>query len=154
MRRKLGLTTVEEDDRTLAVDFLSAMAGQRVADFTLAFRHLSTAALDDEAPLRALWRDPAAIAVWLARWRAGLAHETATTDARVQAQRATNPIYIPRNHQVEAALGAAVEHDDLAPFERLLAVLLHPFDEQLNAAHYALPATDEQAAGYRTFCGT
>ena len=153
MRRKLGLTTVEEDDRTLAVDFLSAMAGQRV-DFTLAFRHLSTAALDDEAPLRALWRDPAAIAVWLARWRARLAHETATTDARVQAQRATNPIYIPRNHQVEAALGAAVEHDDLAPFERLLAVLLHPFDEQLNAAHYALPATDEQAAGYRTFCGT
>jgi serine/tyrosine/threonine adenylyltransferase len=55
---------------------------------------------------------------------------------------------------VEAALSAAVENDDLVPFERLLAVLLHPFDEQPNAAIYALPALADQSIGYRTFCGT
>ena len=44
--------------------------------------------------------------------------------------RAVNPAYIPRNHLVEAALNAAIERDDFAPFEQLLEVLSRPFDER------------------------
>ena len=65
-----------------------------------------------------------------------------------------NPVYIPRNHLVEAALSAAVGQGDLAPFERLLAVLTRPFDARADDAAFALPAPAEQTARYQTFCGT
>ncbi len=65
-----------------------------------------------------------------------------------------NPLYIPRNHLVEEALEAASERGDLAPFERLLAVVQNPFEEQPGLGRYASPASAEQQAGYRTFCGT
>ena len=49
---------------------------------------------------------------------------------------------------------AAVERDDLAPFERLLLVLVHPFDEHAAYSAMAGPAPAEQTENYRTFCGT
>ena len=45
---------------------------------------------------------------------------------------------------VEAALDAAVEHNDLAPFERLLAVIQSPFDERAADAEYGEPLFDAQ----------
>jgi uncharacterized protein YdiU (UPF0061 family) len=65
-----------------------------------------------------------------------------------------NPCYIPRNHRVEAALDAAVDHNDLVPFERLLAVIRAPFDERPADAEYAEPAPSEFTTSYMTFCGT
>ena len=64
-----------------------------------------------------------------------------------------NPIYIPRNHLIEAALDAAVTRADLAPFETLLEVLAQPFTPRAGFEAYAAPASDGNA-GYRTFCGT
>ena len=90
---------------------------------------------------------------WLARWQARRA-QVGETPARVTAMQHANPIYIARNHQVEAALAAAVDKLDLAPFERLLAVLERPFDERPQDAAFAEPAPAETTAGYQTFCGT
>jgi serine/tyrosine/threonine adenylyltransferase len=67
---------------------------------------------------------------------------------------ATNPVYIPRNHLVENALDAAVESQDMRPFERLLAIIGSPYDERVEDTLAALPGTPEQTAGFRTFCGT
>jgi uncharacterized protein YdiU (UPF0061 family) len=64
-----------------------------------------------------------------------------------------NPIYSPRNHLVEAALAAAVERDDLAPFHALLDVLAAPFTPRGGLEAYAEPAP-RGSAPYRTFCGT
>ena len=63
-----------------------------------------------------------------------------------------NPVYVPRNHQVEEALAAATDHD-LQPFRRLLSVLAQPFDERPDLQPYATPAPPSFAP-YRTFCGT
>ena len=63
-----------------------------------------------------------------------------------------NPIFIPRNHQVEAALAAATT-GDLKPFERLLDAVTHPFDERSRFESYAAPAPRSRGA-YQTFCGT
>ena len=68
--------------------------------------------------------------------------------------RTANPISIARNHMVEEALAAAVDDDDLQPFERLLEVVTEPFTERLSDVRYAHPAPPEFTAGYRTFCGT
>ena len=63
-----------------------------------------------------------------------------------------NPIYIPRNHEVEDALTAA-SAGDLGPFRRLLDVLARPFDERPGLERYAAPAPPGFGT-YRTFCGT
>ncbi len=91
---------------------------------------------------------------WLPRWQERAAQVDAIPAARAQAMNAVNPAYIARNHRVEEALEAAVKRGDFAPFERLLAVLQHPFEERAEFSDYAQPAPAETSAGYRTFCGT
>jgi len=155
-RAKLGLDEQADaaGDRALVDDYLQLLHRHRV-DFTLGMRRLGDAAAGDEAPLRALFGAAAAtLDDWLARWRARTAAQALPGDARAAAMARANPIYIARNHLVEAALAAAVQHDDLAPFERLLAVLQRPFDERPADADHARPAAPEVTAGYRTFCGT
>src|SRR5574341_379585 len=152
MRAKLGLLTEEEDDLNLATVFLTTMAGDKI-DHTLAFRYLANAALRDNERLRALFSDPSAYDLWSQYWRARLAREAAAPLERAQAMRRANPAFIPRNHRVEEALSAAVERDDYAPFDRLLNILSHPFDDQPEFAAFADPAPDRQGC-YRTFCGT
>jgi uncharacterized protein YdiU (UPF0061 family) len=63
-----------------------------------------------------------------------------------------NPLYIPRNHQVEQALAAATD-GDLGLFRLLADVVSHPFDERPGLESYAAPAP-AGFAPYRTFCGT
>ena len=168
MRAKLGLTkpAADVDDFALASEFLATMEGRQV-DFTRAFRLLADAAETatsveaegsngmDATGLRALYTDPTAADSWLAQWQARLSQEPETSaSARAAAMRDVNPIYVPRNHIVEEALAAAVQHNDLAPFEQLLLVLAQPFDERAVFARYAEPAPAAESACYRTFCGT
>jgi uncharacterized protein YdiU (UPF0061 family) len=63
-----------------------------------------------------------------------------------------NPLYIPRNHLVEAALAAATE-GDMAPFDRLVKVVSSPFEQRPFQLEYSLPAALD-GDPYRTFCGT
>lgn len=152
MRAKLGLEGEQGGDLALAQDFLGTMPGQGV-DFTQAFRALALAAQGQPERLQALYADASGLNAWLARWQERVLQSAATPMARAQAMNAVNPVYIPRNHLVEEALEAAGQ-GDLAPFEKLLAVLQHPFTERPELKRYAQPAPPEVAAGYRTFCGT
>jgi uncharacterized protein YdiU (UPF0061 family) len=152
MRAKLGLVTEDEADLNLAAGFLTAMVGNKV-DYTLAFRYLAGAALSQEEPIRALFADPSAYDLWSGHWRARLAREAMAPLARAQAMRCANPAFIPRNHRVEEALSAAVERGDYAPFETLLQILSHPYDDQPEFAAFAEPAPEGRGC-YRTFCGT
>lgn len=64
-----------------------------------------------------------------------------------------NPRFIPRNHQIEAVIRAAVDDGDYAPFHALVRVLAMPFsDEAGDAAYEAPPRPDEEVL--QTFCGT
>jgi hypothetical protein len=60
-----------------------------------------------------------AFAAWQARWRARLDRQGGDRAAAFERMRLANPAYIPRNHQVEAALTAG-SAGDLAPMHRLL----------------------------------
>ncbi|WP_342641517.1 protein adenylyltransferase SelO [Rhodoligotrophos ferricapiens] len=154
LRRKLGLFTAQEDDLTLAQDLLTAMA-KNGADFTLTFRALSDASADlaQDERARALFADPAVFDEWAKRWRERLAAEPQDAETRRKAMRAVNPMFIPRNHRVEAALAAAVDRKDYAPFEELLQVLTKPFEDQPEFAQYANPPEPHQRV-LKTFCGT
>jgi uncharacterized protein YdiU (UPF0061 family) len=73
--------------------------------------------------------------------------------ARQTAMLAKNPVYIPRNHQIEAAIRAAVDRDDFSFFEKLQTVLANPFREDPAFADYSTPALPHERV-LRTFCGT
>jgi len=154
LRRKLGLFTEHEGDAALAEDLLGRMAAND-ADFTLTFRRLCDAAAGPEgdAAVRALFTNPSAYDVWAAGWRRRLAEETVSAQARAAAMRLANPAFIPRNHIVEAALDAAVERQDFQPFEELLDVVIHPYDDRPALERYATPARPEECVR-QTFCGT
>jgi uncharacterized protein YdiU (UPF0061 family) len=136
MRRKLGLGIPADGDLALAADWLELLDAQSV-DYTLAFRHLA-----DEPTLRKLFADQTQLDEWLARWH-----------ARAGRIDPVNPLLIPRNHHVEAALSAA-QTGDLAPFERLLRAVRKPFEADPQYADLAEPAPPGFTDGYRTFCGT
>jgi uncharacterized protein YdiU (UPF0061 family) len=154
LARKVGIAAWREGDDALVQDLLTRMADNE-ADFTLTFRALADAAATPEADakVRALFRDPTAFDAWATGWRARLAAEDVAPEARRAAMRAANPAFIPRNHQVERAIAAAVRNDDLRLFEALLAVLARPFDDQPEAADFALPPKPEERV-LATFCGT
>ena len=154
LRSKLGLFTARDEDQTLAQDLLDAMAKNQ-ADFTLTFRRLSDAALDpaNDDGVRQLFAEPAAYDEWAVRWRQRLIDEPQDGATRRSAMRLVNPAFIPRNHRVEAVIQAAVNSDDFAPFEGLLAVLSKPYQDQPEYAGYAEPPEPHQRV-LRTFCGT
>jgi len=151
MRAKLGLTTAQDGDFALAHGFLKAMEGQG-ADFTNSFRALSYILRGETGALRAQFTSPDEARDWQEAWQTRLASEPMDPALRAAAMDGANPLYIPRNHMVEAALAAA-NAGDMAPFETLLAVVSNPFVVQDGMNAYAQPAP-EDFGQYRTFCGT
>jgi uncharacterized protein YdiU (UPF0061 family) len=154
MRAKLGLATAEDGDLDLVQDLLTHMH-QEEADFTLVFRRLSDLAGDPgrEDAFTALFRNPAAPALWLDRWRRRVETEGRAAVETAGAMRSINPAFIPRNHRIEQAIAAAQTDADFSLFDTLMTVLARPYDDQPEFAAYAdPPAAGEEVL--RTFCGT
>jgi len=154
LRRKIGLRSVQSDDAALARDLLERMAKGK-ADFTLTFRRLGNLVdADNGKPSpRDLFETPGEFDEWAERWRARLAADGTSPDQQSTLMRSVNPAFIPRNHRVEEAIAAAVTRDDLAPFERLVAVLARPFDDQPGNDEFAQPPEPHEVVR-QTFCGT
>ncbi len=154
LRRKIGLASEQPEDAALTQDLLDVMAAGG-ADFTLTFRHLCDAAakLEQGAAARAQFSDPGAYDSWAERWHARLAKEASSLEAIGTAMRSVNPLIIPRNHMVEAALSAATNQADYAPFEALLQAVTHPFEDRPDLSGYTQPPTSQQRV-LQTFCGT
>lgn len=153
LRRKIGLRTQREEDLALVQDLLDRMAAGH-ADFTLTFRRLADVLTPgDGDAVRGLFLDPTAFDVWAARWRARLALEPEHDGDRQAEMNAVNPAFIPRNHNVEAMICAAVDRQDFAPFEEMMQVLARPFEDQPGFARYAEPPQPGERV-LQTFCGT
>ena len=154
LRRKLGLFEEREGDTELAEGFMQRIASNG-ADFTLTFRRLCDAAAGAQGDenISKQFEDAGDFDAWVVDWRLRLEEEHVSAEVRATAMRLANPAYIPRNHMVEAALHAAVERQDFQPFEDLLKVLSHPYEETPGLERYLTPARPEEAVR-RTFCGT
>lgn len=146
MRAKLGLFNEEAGDEALIDDLLSMMEKNQ-ADYTNTFRALTFDMLDDIA----LFETPE-FAQWHERWLERLSRQPETKAASHELMRNSNPAIIPRNHRVEEALEAAVEHGDISVLERLLDVLSNPFAHSTEQVEYCKVPTS--TTHYQTFCGT
>ena len=158
-RAKCGLTAAKgiepEDDKALFELLLDTMAESR-ADFTLTFYYLSqigAESSDKDTDFRRLFAKTEAIDTWLSKWRERLSVENLSNKARQASMQLVNPVYIPRNHQVEAVIRAAEDRNDFAPFHALHNVLQNPFKYQDEKDQYMLPP-EAQEVVQQTFCGT
>ncbi|MGR3623605.1 protein adenylyltransferase SelO [Pseudophaeobacter sp.] len=140
-RRKLGLLSMESGDLDLVSDLLQLMAeGQ--ADFTNTFCALSEGRAAGE------FQDPAAFQSWQQRWMQRRAEEPDPEAV----MRASNPVYIPRNHRIEEMIAAAVS-GDFTMFHRLNTVLASPYLRQPDQDDLLRPPMPDEVVK-ATFCGT
>lgn len=158
-RAKCGISEVEgateEADRALLMALLNTMH-ENEADFTLTFYQLSqldAETSDKDATLRALFKKPEAIDEWLRRWRERLKLENSSDAERQAGMQSVNPVYIPRNHQIEAAIRAAEDNLDFSVFHALHDVLQRPYQYQQGKENYMLPPEPHEVV-QQTFCGT
>ncbi|MEM7159635.1 MAG: YdiU family protein [Myxococcota bacterium] len=144
MRKKLGLVGVDGGDQPLVQDLLDWMT-RTETDYTSAFRRLSRSLVNGGVAF-----EGEEFAAWNERWHSRLGdadpQQTAAAMDRV------NPIYIVRNHKIEAALDAAIE-GDMGPTNELMEVLSRPFEEQPGRESYAEPAPPDFGP-YSTHCNT
>jgi uncharacterized protein YdiU (UPF0061 family) len=151
MRAKLGLGTEQEDDAGLAQDLFALLEGQQ-ANFTMFFRALSASLTQGYDVLAAELLDSDKFKPWFAHWQDRLTMEPIDPAARSAAMDAVNPLYIPRNHRLDAALVAA-EAGDLAPFTALLAAVSKPYVAQPGWEQFATVAP-AGTPHHVTYCGT
>lgn len=149
MRRKLGIFNEEPEDETLVKQLLEWMKAFE-ADYTNTFRAL-TLALDQ--PGEIVMFESGEYAAWRSKWKARLARQEEPEAAVRQLMMDNNPAVIPRNHRVEEALSAAVDHGDYAVMTELLDVLAKPYAYSPDQEAYCT-TPEPSSRPYRTFCGT
>jgi uncharacterized protein YdiU (UPF0061 family) len=114
MAQKLGLAALPEEDWGLVKDLLDTMKTEQ-SDFTLTFRHLTDRARPDGVEgddIADAHPQSPALEPWIARWLVRLDAEPGTAHEKWERMVSANPALIPRNHNVEAALDAAVDERD------------------------------------------
>jgi len=142
MRRKLGLTTSEPGDGDLVGEWLAYLQ-ENGLDFTLSFRRLATRLAAEGRPEFGEAEE---------KWGQRVKRQPEDTLAIREMMDDANPLFIPRNHQVERAIRSAVD-GDFTVFRELDRLLRRPFEEQPEFARYGEPPEPADRVE-RTFCGT
>jgi serine/tyrosine/threonine adenylyltransferase len=151
MGRKLGFISVQQGDAQLLAGLLDRMQLETI-DYTIAFRALSLPE-ENKEQFAGLFSAMDLISIWIADWQKRLKTENRDVAAVAASMLAVNPKYIARNHRVEEVIRAAVDHNDFAPFHRLVDVLARPFDDQPENSQYSNPPLENERVT-KTFCGT
>lgn len=151
MRAKLGLSAEASVEPTLFHSLSKLFEDHRV-DHTNGMRALSDVVRGDRSAMHALFDLPLAFDAWARPWLDALKLDPRPATVVADEMDRVNPVYVPRNHQVESALVAA-SAGDLSPLDSLLEVLARPFEARAGLDQYAQPMPAEWE-GYQTFCGT
>ncbi|WP_320006195.1 protein adenylyltransferase SelO family protein [Maridesulfovibrio sp.] len=151
MCAKIGLVPTSPA-KDLLNEFLEILQKSKV-DFTNSFRELGKAVRHEHSALLELFADRELLQNWLEKWRGELKKQGIAPETATKAMNSNNPAFIPRNHRVEEAINAAIEHNDFEPCKKLITILLLPYEEQPEYAEYMnFPEPNERV--YQTFCGT
>jgi len=90
---------------------------------------------------------------WNQLWQARLSRQQESKASVQKLMQMSNPAVIPRNHRVEEALEAAVNHGDYSVMEMLVDVLSNPYEYSDKQTEYCILPVESDSS-YRTFCGT
>lgn len=129
MAPKLGLSSFDKSDDALIEGFTDSLA-ERQLDFTLAFRSLGEMiSADTPSPRKSALGEVSSDldSAWLSTWRLRLEKEQSSALEQAALMNANNPVLIPRNHQVQAAIDAAYDgHYEV--FNQLTEALTTPYE--------------------------
>lgn len=146
MRSKLGIFNEETEDEELIKNLLSIMQKYK-ADYTNTFRALTIDNLNGSEIFNS-----EEFKEWYKMWQERLSRQDKSKDLSKKLMKSSNPSVIPRNHRVEEALEAA-EKGDYSVMDKLLDVLINPFEYSKDQEEYAkLPKPS--SCKYKTYCGT
>lgn len=146
-KSKLGFFNEEPEDKALIDDLLKLMH-QNTLDYTNTF-----IALTFDKPGNSTLFEKPDFTGWIDKWRARLSRQHDTKTNVQKLMKTNNPAVIPHNHRVEAALEAAVKHNDCTVFEKLPNILSNPYAHTPEQFEYASPP-EPSCSPYQTFCGT
>ncbi|BBM88276.1 protein adenylyltransferase SelO [Candidatus Uabimicrobium amorphum] len=143
---KLGIEDSCEEDHEMITAWLQYLQKQKY-DYTISFRELTKLV---NVSQNNFFENNVEFRDFLSMWR----HRIKTQDANETQKKMqqVNPIFIPRNHQVERAISHAMQ-DDFSVFEELNKVLQKPYEEQPQFEEYQKAPREEQKV-QATFCGT
>ncbi len=145
MKKKLGLFSSEDNDKSLILDLLTWMHQKKV-DYTNTFCHL----MGLENQKNRIYENENFL-FWKKRWKKRLLKHNNSYDNSIKLMRESNPLVIPRNHKVEYVLTSA-EQGNLKPIKEFLTILSKPYNMQENIAEFQ--ALSKSKDKYQTFCGT
>ncbi|MBT5954461.1 YdiU family protein [bacterium] len=152
--KKIGFSTVEHND-DLFINELLALIESTQSDFTLSFRYLSHLLLKNPKPLPVQLPlfESESFKKWVPRWKKRLESEPSSLIDISSQMNATNPLYIPRNHLVEAAIQEAIQENKFDLMKTLNTLWKQPFLTNEKYEQFSYPATDKNEVT-TTFCGT
>ena len=151
MCMKIGLDGSKKNNQEILRNLLKLMMDNE-SDFTITFRSLSDILLNNSDNFLAQFHQKGEVSGWINNWKSALNLENKKVGEIILNLNNTNPMYIPRNHQVQKA----IEESYLGNFkvlEEMLDVLKNPFQENVSLSHYS-EAPSEQQRVTQTFCGT
>ena len=90
---------------------------------------------------------------WSIEWKTKITEQKESLDTTFRNMNKINPLFIPRNHQIQRVIDFAIDAEDYQPLEEMLTAITDPFTENPKLMHLAKqPQPDEEIK--QTFCGT
>ena len=151
MCKKIGLDGSKKNNQEILRNLLKLMMDNE-SDFTITFRSLSDILLNNSDNFLAQFHQKDEVSGWINNWKSALNLENKNVGEIILNLNNTNPMYIPRNHQVQKAIEESYL-GNLKVLEEMLEVLKNPFQENVSLSHYS-EAPSEQQRVTQTFCGT
>ena len=147
MKNKLGLLGEDDGDEELIKSFLLWMK-KNDADYTNTFISLTK----KNFLKNNLFKDVVFVS-WFNMWKKRLEKNKGPKQSSLLLMQKSNPLVIPRNHNVEKALSAAVFNGDFSPTNDIIKILKKPYNDRPEIIDYQrAPKPNEQIN--ETFCGT
>jgi uncharacterized protein YdiU (UPF0061 family) len=137
--QKLGIENYTHSDDALVTDFLSYLEANQL-DFTLSFRHLPRLFRGDAT----FYFQSKQLDQFVKQWKKRV-HSIDHLDH-------INPLYIPRNHQVQKVIDKAYCGDFLH-LQKMLEACTCPFTLNTKFEEFSHSPLPEERV-YQTFCGT
>jgi len=146
--RKIGISVVENADKLLINKLLNWMYLNN-ADYTNTFVRLMYSELVTDKMYT-----QASFEAWEKEWKMQLLNSSETNRSALQIMQQTNPVYIPRNHQVENILQTVTETGQIQELESYIQQLSNPYSIADFDSNRIQPPTLTEEQGYKTYCGT
>ncbi len=145
---KLGLSVLQPSDHQLINNMIEQLRIERL-DYTATFDQL-TKSLSSDVISEQLKQS---LGSHYDLWRQRLSQQQQSIEEIQLLMRNHNPVIIPRNHHVEAAIKESEQTGEVNKAQALLKVLRSPYQELAQTAQYQMPP-DDGDKNYQTFCGT